>query len=113
MFLLVFLFFPVLRSNSLLRTLTGLTTESLLTNQSLLVIFTYFVPFNYSLVIWSLIGKQSLHIRSLIKYEDSFVTQFWLPDTFDDIESTGLHRHQMGQTQDNTLEDRRVGEGKS
>ena len=42
MFLLVnCFFFPVLRSNSLLRTLTGLTNKSLLTNQSLLI-FTYF-----------------------------------------------------------------------
>ena len=43
----------------------------------------------------------------MIKYEDSFVTDFWLTDTFDDIESTGLRRHQMCQTKDNTLEDTR------
>ena len=36
-----------------------------------------------------------MHIQSLIKYEDSFVTRFWLTDTLSDIESMGLNGHQM------------------
>ena len=84
-----------------------------MTNQSLLIV-TYFVPLNCPFS-HSVIYRNAIFAhQSSIKYKlDSFVTSFWLTDTLDNIESMAPLGHQMGQTQDNTVEDSRAGEGKS